>query len=122
MAKRPKFHAPGREDLPLTRHAEQRMTEREISLQACDILHSHGDLRTPSRNCFRLRISRGEARRLERQEQYDRGALREARETGMIVSADGRIVTVYPLPADMRFRRSGKRPDARRQWRRGEVE
>lgn len=105
------------EDPTLTRHATLRMAERRISTCACEILLAHGDLRTPSRGSQRRRLSRGAGRRLERQGRYARHFIVEARELELILASGERVVTMYRHPADMRFRRSGVRPDARRLWR-----
>ena len=88
-----------------------------MSACVCAILLEHGDLKIPCRGAERRRLSRRTARRLERKGLYPRRDIVEAREATLIVAPDGRIVTMYRHPADMRFRRSGVRPDARRLWR-----
>ena len=116
-------------DLPLglapqlTTHANERITERRLTPNAVAIVHQHADLERRGRDgCWRLRLSRGVAKRLDRERAYPRRILDAARETELVVCA-GRetIITAWRLPADERFRRSGARPRNQRAWRQEEA-
>ena len=101
----------------LTRHAEERMLERRVTEAACSIVYNHADLIRPSRGCRRMRISRSVARELDLREEYPRRDIEAARESELIASTSGRIVTILRHKADLRFRRMGRRATRQRFWR-----
>ena len=111
-----KSHVAGEFTNRLTAHAAERMEERKVSNEALAIILREGDLLATSRGCLRRRVSRKRARRLERFGTYPRRDIVAAREAELILSPEGQIVTCLRHPADMRFRRSGVNPDARRYW------
>jgi hypothetical protein len=95
----------------LTRHARSRIEERNVNSEALGLLLRHGDLRRRGRaGCECVRLSRGRAKRLDRDRAYPRRTIEQARELEAVVTASARCITAWRLPADIRFRRTGARP------------
>lgn len=99
-------------DLYLTAHAKERIGERKLNPAAVELVRRHGDQELRTRNgCMRLRITRGMAKRLDRERISSRRTIDDARETELVVTGDRQhCVTAWRWPADEWFRRSGARP------------
>lgn len=106
----------------MTRHATARLSERKVSDTACRIIMRHADLIRPSRGLQRLRISRRVARDLDTRNIYERRDIENARESELLASSDGSIVTVLRHEPDVRFRRMGRRATRQKLWRKWECE
>lgn len=105
------------DDRWLTAHARARMGERGVSEEAIEMVITHADIRIASRGCERRRLSRGMAKRLDGDRTFTRATIEEARNTVVVTSPEGHVVTVIKCTPDVAFRRVGARPTRQRRWR-----
>jgi hypothetical protein len=88
---------------PITRHARQRLQQRGSRPKDLAIVMAYGDIEIPARDgCRYVRLSHGEAARLQRESRLKVSEVDQARRLLVLADSQGRVVTILKCSPDRR--------------------
>jgi len=80
--------------IPLTKHAQRRLQQRAIPEPMLSLLFQYGDCRNAGDGCMKITLTRKGAKRLHRDLQTLLGQFDSLRNTYLVESPDGAVITV----------------------------
>jgi len=88
---------------PLTRHARKRVQQRGSRPKELAIIMAYGDIEIPARDgCRLVRLSHGEAARLQREGRLKISEVDQARRLVVLADSQGRVVTILKCSPERR--------------------